>query len=394
MRICIVNFEPLETAGGAGTSSFSIAKELAKQGQDVYYIVRSLDADITSKEHDITIIRTCLSFYEKPKIIPLKIYQYCVYPFRDVSKMRKILTNIQPDVVLSFNILPAFYVMVNNFGRKNKIPFIISFRHDPLLRRTFLLPQKAKKLWKYHPVILSASYFTSPSCSLARNIGPYIKRKIDVIPNGIDSTLYYQNYLSNPNKLHRPIVLCLSRLSPEKRVEDAILSMPKLLEQHPHMVLRIVGDGNERDSLENLVKELNLSQSVEFVGHIPHNEVLSYYHSATVFLLPSNDEGFPNTFLEAIACGLPVVTTPVGDLNEVVTNAGNGVIVNHQSPHEIAEAISMICSDSKTYADFSNKSLELAKKYSWEEVGHEYNAYIVKRFVTQVTENKKSPSKG
>lgn len=379
MKICIFNNEPIETAGGAGTASFSIAKELSKNGQDIYYIIRSLNDDNTvTRDGNLTIIRICDSRHGKLPIIPLIVHRYCVHFFKDLNKIRKILKKIQPDVFLSFNTVAAFYVMINNFGRKDKFPFIISFRHDPLLRKMFLMPKATKKLWKYHPIITSAHSFTSPSNSLAKNVEPYINRTIDVIPNGIDTSLYYPCSLQNHDKLSRPIILCLSRLAPEKRVEDAIQAMPILLKRHPNIILRVVGDGKERESLIKLVDELNISESVEFLGHIPHNQVISQYHSATLFLLTSNDEGFPNTFLEAIACGLPVVTTPVGDLKEIVTDAHNGIVVNFQSPDEIADAISLICSNYDTYNNLSNLSLELSREYSWEEVGKVYHEYFRK----------------
>lgn len=373
MKICIFNNEPIETAGGAGTASFSIAKELAKSGEDVHYIVKSLGEYHEYENSGVSIYCTRSSSYRKIPIIPITIHRFLIYSFQSIIESQQLINKIKPDVFLSFGPYPSIHQFVYNLTHKKSIPYIISFRHNPLLRKTPFIPKNAKWTWKFNPLIRHATAFTSPSYRLSKDVEPHIRRKINTIPNGIDSAIYYPNDTVNiDDKLSHPIILCLSRLAPEKRVEDAILAMPKILEKYPQIILHIVGDGIEREKLTALVEKLNISKSVEFIGHISHDKVTDQYHAASIFLLPSDDEGFPNTFLEAITCGLPVVTTPVGDLEKIVPDARNGILINFQSPDEIADAICTICSDKEQYRLYSKKSLELSKNYSWCRVGKEY----------------------
>lgn len=375
MKICIVNFEPLETAGGAGTSSFSISKELVKKGDEVHYIVMSTDKYWESEVRGVKLYHV-QTYSGKSVSFINTINKYLIYSLDYFLEIQKLLVKIQPDVLISFGTIPAFHTYVYNLRKRRKIPYIISFRHNPLLRSTSFMPLRLKHLWAKIPIIKSSVAFTSPSRALSDSVEPYIKHKILTIPNGIDATQYFPLAYEVETKIEHPVLLCLSRLSPEKRVKDVILAMPKILNQYPNAILRIVGDGIEREMLYKLAKEEGVSNSVEFIGHISHEKVIIQYHSASIFILPSDDEGFPNTFLEAISCGLPVITTPVGDLEEIVPNVSNGILVNFRSPNEIADAVCEILSDSDRYKEFSDRSLQLSTEYSWENVALMYQKIL------------------
>lgn len=373
MKVCIVNLEPIETAGGAGTASFSISKELVKMGEDVHYIVMSEDRYRESLSDGVKIYHTRSLTSRVLPMIPRVIQKYLIFSVPYTIEMQKLLNKIQPDILISFCTFPAFHTYIHNKFSKKTIPYVLSFRHDPLLRKMTFLPMWLKSSWGMNPLIKSAISFTSPSIELSNSVEPYIKHEIITIPNGIDESLYYPKLdnFSHNNKIR--VLLCLSRLAPEKRVEDAIMSMPLILEKFPDVLLRIVGDGSDREELEKLSIKLNLRDNVEFIGHVPHDKVIIEYHRASIFLLPSDNEGFPNTFLEAISCGLPVITTPVGDLKSIVPDAGNGIVVRYHSPSDIADAVCKIFSDDETYSQFSENSLKLSKEYSWKEVASRYH---------------------
>lgn len=376
MKVCIFNYEQPSKAGGAGTASFSISKELVKIGVDVHYIVMSEDKYRESISEGVKIYHTRSLTYGMLSLIPRVIQSHLIFSVPYTIEVQKLLNKIQPDVLISFGTFPAFQTYIHNKFSKKTIPYVLSFRHNPLLRKITFLPMWLKSSWKINPLIKSAISFTSPSLVLSQNLEPYIKREIITIPNGIDKTLYYPKLNNSTQKNKTHVLLCLSRLAPEKRVEDAIMAMPLILEKNPSVILRIVGDGPDREDLEKLSINLNIRENVEFIGHVPHEEIIKEYHKASIFLLPSDNEGFPNTFLEAISCGLPVITTPVGDLEYIVPDAGNGFLVNFHSPSEIADAVCKIISDDEIYNKFSEMSIGLSRKYSWKEVALLYHNHL------------------
>lgn len=131
-------------------------------------------------------------------------------------------------------------------------------------------------------------------------------------------------------------VLYVGRLAPKKGVEYLIEAM---VDVDAH--LTIVGDGSERNRLEEFAEELGVS--VTFVGEVPPDEVDQYYRDAAVFVLPSLEgEGMPNVVLEAMSWGLPVVVTTSGGLPTIVDNTKTGYIVPMRDPTAITSKIKML----------------------------------------------------
>jgi len=120
--------------------------------------------------------------------------------------------------------------------------------------------------------------------------------------------------------------------------------MPALLEQHPGLVYLIVGgssaEGNNRPDLEAMVHKLGLQANVRFLGARLPDELPEILSAADVFVLSTRAEGWANVFLEAMACGLPVVTTDVGGNREVVSHAGLGKIVPFGDADALFQALS------------------------------------------------------
>jgi D-inositol-3-phosphate glycosyltransferase len=116
------------------------------------------------------------------------------------------------------------------------------------------------------------------------------------------------------------------------------------LRKYPDLKLLIVGgDGYERGELERLKTlsdSLGLSGHVEFRKPVPQPELIAYYSAADVFVLPSHHESFGMVALEAMACGTPVVSGPIGDLVNIIRPGVNGYVARDNSPPNLASAIS------------------------------------------------------
>jgi phosphatidylinositol alpha-1,6-mannosyltransferase len=158
------------------------------------------------------------------------------------------------------------------------------------------------------------------------------------------------------------ILLSVSRLVSKKGIDTTIKAFAKVLKKHPSSRYIIVGNGEQKKELQRLAAALNIADSVQFVGSIQHHhrKLVNYYNACDVFVQPSktersNVEGFGIVFLEANACGKPVIGSFSGGIPSAVVNNETGILVQERDPSALAEAINKL---------FSNPSLarEMGKK--------------------------------
>lgn len=173
--------------------------------------------------------------------------------------------------------------------------------------------------------------------------------KLRVVRCGIDTAAFAQ-------RPHRPIgkpprVLMVARLSPEKG-HLVLLEAVKLLRDRGRRVeVELVGPGEFRDSLERAVKSLGIEDRVQFLGACSPSEINAALRSTDVFVLPSFAEGLPVALMEAMAVGVPVVTTYISGIPELVIDGWTGMVVPAGRADLLASAIERLCDDPKLVAD-------------------------------------------
>ena len=148
------------------------------------------------------------------------------------------------------------------------------------------------------------------------------------------------------------VILTVARLVERKGIDMVIRAMPKVLEAIPDAVYLVIGTGPCRGKLERLVEELGSEERVIFGGYVPDDEMPPYYGACDVFVLVSHTladkgevEGFGIVYLEAGACGKPVVAGRGGGVEEAVENGVTGLLVDPLDVDEIADAIVRILKD-------------------------------------------------
>jgi phosphatidyl-myo-inositol dimannoside synthase len=138
------------------------------------------------------------------------------------------------------------------------------------------------------------------------------------------------------------VLMTLGRLDSYERYkgfDEVIDLLPQLSEVIPNLVYLIVGEGSDRERLEQKVRSLNLQEQVIFTGFIPEEKKAYHYRLADVYVMPSRGEGFGIVFLEAMACGIPVVASKSDGSREAVRNGSLGILVNPDDPDEIKSGI-------------------------------------------------------
>lgn len=137
------------------------------------------------------------------------------------------------------------------------------------------------------------------------------------------------------------VLLWVGRLVPVKAVDTLLRSLVTLRQQHPALILCIVGDGPETGSLRTLSRELGVESLVRWLGAVPHDDLPDWYRAADVTVLPSLSEGVPNVLLESVACGTPFVASRVGSIPEIADDACDRLVAPGQAG-ELAVAISEV----------------------------------------------------
>jgi glycosyltransferase involved in cell wall biosynthesis len=200
---------------------------------------------------------------------------------------------------------------------------------------------------------------------------------MEVVSNGVDIELFQTKYKDLEIKCLREnlgikdeyVVLTTSRLVHKNGVDILIRAVAKLKESRPNMKLLIIGDGPELNALRSLVSDLKLTNEVSFLGQIIQKDLPIYFRVSDVFARASRSEGFGNSFLEAMAAGVPVIGTPVGGIVDFLVNGHTGLLAAPEDPDSLAEKISYVLGHKDIRDNVIENGLALVEKYySWDVV--------------------------
>jgi len=210
------------------------------------------------------------------------------------------------------------------------------------------------------------------------------QNKIHVVSNGVDLESFNcdgQNRAIWPEDIRdRPIILSVSRLVERKGQETLIRAMPQILQAQPNAYCAIVGDGPLESSLRSLIQELGLESHCAVLGAASQPRILEYFKNCDVFALPcrtlsdGDTEGFGLVFLEAGACGKPVVAGIAGGTVEAVVDGETGFLVDGTSATEVADAVTRILGDPELAKRLGDAGWRRAQNCSWQNVTRNFLA--------------------
>jgi len=146
------------------------------------------------------------------------------------------------------------------------------------------------------------------------------------------------NIFKNINEREN-IVGFIGRFSEEKGIKNFLEAFPHLLGKDTNIKIFICGEGNMADDIYNYINSNNFSDYIEVIGWVNHDELPNYLNKFKLMVLPSFTEGLPSIMLEAMACGTPVLATPVGAIPNIIKNSETGFLMKNNSPECIAENV-------------------------------------------------------
>ena len=157
------------------------------------------------------------------------------------------------------------------------------------------------------------------------------------------------------------ILLFMSRFIIAKGILELLSAFNKIQTYHPEVTLHLIGDGPDKDIIEKKITQLRLQEKVKLPGYLKGKEKAQELVNADIFILPSYSEGCPISLLEAMAAGLPVITTTVGGIPDIITNEKNGVLLLDHTSDAIKKGIEKMLGNVKK----RKKMGELNRKVSW-----------------------------
>lgn len=363
----MLNFEFPPIGGGAGNANLELLREFSRiKNLKVDLVTSSPGAfEVGDFSENIRIHRLSVGKRDIHYWTALETFSYTAKAFFYV---RRLIRKSSYDLCHCFFGIPCGMIiyLLNTFAQK-RLRYIVSLRG-------FDVPGFNQRLgWIYifwRPLIRriwkNAAHVVANSEGL-RQLALQTSReqKISVVHNGIDTEIFYPAQGKARGRL-----LTVSRLIPRKGIRYLILAMKAIARERKDAALTIVGDGPELGRLKRLADSLGISSKVIFLGYVSHGSLPAVYRKADIFILPSLHEGMSNTVLEAMASGLPVVTTDTGGTKELIS--GNGIVVTKKSADDLSKAILAILSDRKMMAWLGTRSREIALRYSWGRIAGQY----------------------
>ncbi|MHC4905086.1 MAG: glycosyltransferase family 4 protein [Planctomycetota bacterium] len=367
MKILMLNYEFPPIGGGGGNAHRHLLTQYAKQDNlhiDVLTSSPQPGHSTESFSENITIYKMGihkknLHYWRKTEVLE--------WLFKANRKLKTMLAENQYDLAHAFFGFPTGWL---TYRHRHKLPYIISLRGSDVpgfnvrLKLDYhLLKGLFHKIWQNADAVIANS---KGLAELAAKFEPSLD--IGVICNGIDTKTFTP-------PLNRILVDCIKlltvcRLIARKRIHLLIEAVHHLKQQGIDAELNIVGEGNLLNELQTQAGRLKINDRVNFLGLVGTEEMPSVYQQNHLFLMSSAHEGMSNAMLEAMASGLPILSTACEGTQELITD--NGIIVSEPTSENIAEAIMHAAEDRQQYARMSVASRTIAEKFSWSNTANQY----------------------
>src|SRR6476661_2564350 len=266
-----------------------------------------------------------------------------------------LLRTLRYDLVVGFDIDGVRWS-----GAQSGTPYIASIKgviaeemqHER--GRTRLLFELLSRLEARNARRADAVLTTSEYCrsAIRRHYG-VAPSQVRLVPEGIDLARWRGLAARVPYQTDGATILCVARQYPRKHVADLLRALPTVRRAVPQARAVIAGDGPEHANLRALAAELQLNDAVHFTGALADDDLALLYRHADIFCLPSVQEGFGIVFLEALACGLPVVASLAAAIPEVVPDRRAGMLVPPGDVSALAHALIELLAQPSQRASYS-----------------------------------------
>jgi N-acetyl-alpha-D-glucosaminyl L-malate synthase BshA len=372
MRIGIVCYP---TFGGSGVLATELGKALAEKGHQVHFITYQQPVRLIEFNANI--------FYHEVRVASYPLFDYPPYETVLSSTMVDVIMNNHLDLLHVHYAIPhasaAYMAKKIVAAQGKKIPIITTLHGTDI---TLVGRDKT-----FAPVVSFSINESDAITAVSHNLRDQtyqifnIHKEIEVIHNFVDVRRFHKKPIDAFRKVIAPegekILMHASNFRPLKRVEDVARIFAEVRKEIPSKLL-FVGDGPERPAAENLCRELGLCDDMRFVGKQEQmEEILAV---ADLFLLPSDYESFGLAALEAMAAGVPVISTNVGGLPEINIDGQTGYLSQVGDIRGMSRKAIEILRDNAILHRFKTNAAAHAKKFDIHNIVPKYEA-LYNRFL-------------
>jgi glycosyltransferase involved in cell wall biosynthesis len=362
----MLNYEFPPIGGGAGKAHLCLLKEFANNAELVIDVLTSSPSPGFTQEtlspninvYKVGVHKKNLHFWRRVEIVE--------WLFKAKLHYRKLIKQSNYDLIHIFFGIPTGLLCL---PRPN-CPYIVSLRGSdvPGEHARFALDYKIfglplKKIWKNAAGLVACSEGLKQ-----RGLRFLSDATIGVIPNGVELDIFRPTAeLKSDNRWR---LITVGRLSPTKRIDLLIDAVELIKKQGQDVTLSIVGGGGGLKDAQQLVEQRNLSSFISVLGRVPNDKMPDIYREHDIFVSATMQEGMSNAMLEAMASGLPIVTTRCEGVDELIKD--NGVIVENAGTADLAAAIKNVIDNLDVYRQMRAAARLHAERFSWRSVAHQY----------------------
>ncbi len=306
-----------------------------------------------------------------------KYFLLILGPIKALSLNKKRHYDTVWSLMATYNTFAALFFKI----LKPKIKFVFTLQDgDPIP----YLKRRALPLYPFFKMFFTkADHIQAISKYLAdwaKEMGA--KCPVTVVPNAVDVELFSKIDPEGIKKLALDLdkkpgdffIITTSRLVVKNAVSDIVFALAFL---PTNIKLIILGQGYEEKNLRHLVKKLNITDRVKFFGHVSHHDMPKYLQVSDLFIRPSLSEGLGNSFLEAMASGLPVIGTPVGGIPDFLKDGETGLFCEVKNPKSIAEKVEKLTVNQELKDKLIRNGKDLVQQnYRWEIVADKMKAIL------------------
>ena len=341
--------------GGAERVILQLAHHFADIGYRSVLVTSFVDE---GKEYDIpqNVIRLSI---EQKEIKQSRIKRN----FSRITKLRKFIKQETPVAVVSFMAEPNFRALIATLGLRTKR--IISVRNDPKHEYSGKL---GKFIGKYILPLADGCVFQTEEAKAW--FPKKLQRKSKVILNDVKEE-FFEVHREKTNN-----VISIGRLSKQKNHSLLIDAFSLVAKKYPDEKLLLFGEGILENNLKQKIKSLGLQEQVMLMGQT--NNVADVLKKAKIFVLSSDYEGMPNCLMEALAAGVPCISTdcPCGGPREIIDNGNNGILVPIQDPDAMCQALDKLLSDIEYAEAIGKTAKESALRFHPNKIFMEWKSYV------------------
>ena len=348
------------TAGGAERVMTILANYTVETNQDVTFVQLDKDSSFYHLEKRMHHVYIGSKVGQTKNIVEKLWARVLCY-----QGLLKILKDVRPDVVISFLGLP------NRLGcvccHKQNIPIIISERNYPLFQYN--------KTWDRVATNLSYPKANGVVCQSEGARKQFIKKfgdkNVTIIVNPLTKDQMTEKATSRVNN-----IISVGRLAAQKNHKLLIQAYSELPDIVRNYKLIIYGEGTLRPELEKMVKDLGMEDRIFLPG--VEKEAIKKHNNASLFVMPSLFEGYPNVLVEAMANGLPVVASDIapGTVSQIVKDGYNGWIFPVNDKEALKEKMCSALSDKEALEQIAERGMEIRKEIPIEKIGPQWMHFI------------------